>query len=319
MDTLQIFFAWDDDFYTYFKEQGLGKKGIGCKVLPLVYTDNCESTTGVAERRRKFVILPERFGETYQGLRWEETDRKNEPIIKSEKPKVQISLEDNEKYLKFKIIPRIDEKEQYHIEYSSRSVFGSTYGNWSIIVLRMADFQDLLLQLGKHFPDVPSVIEVPIYEESKQEQREKFFFVKIPIKSYKFSLGEFLYAKKYMELNGISGTLPSLIYEDTPSYKEKMNPVLKVGLIHTTEEQGFEVRPPQCAIKVTQHKFSISKRGKEAKMKGKIVTAQPYENYFFVPAKEFYVSALAIANKNFDTLDKVARFERTTAKKCSKP
>lgn len=319
MDTLQIFFAWDDDFYTYFKEQGLGKKGIGCKVLPLVYTDNCESTTGVAERRRKFVILPERFGETYRELGWKETDRKNEPIIRSEKPMVQISLEDNERYLNFRIIPRIDEKEQYHIEYSSRSVFGSSYGNWSIIVLRIADFQDLLSRLAKYFPDVPNIVDVPIYKESKQAQREKFLFVKVPVKSYKFSIGEFRYAKKYMELNGISGTLPSLIYEDTPSYKEKMNPILKVGLIHTTEKQGFEVRPPQCAIKLTQHKVSISKRGKKAKMKGKIVSVQPHENCFSIPAKEFYVSALAIANKDFDTLDKVARFERTIAKKCSKP
>jgi len=42
LDTLQIFFPWDDDLYTYFKEHGLGSSGLGSKKLPLIYTDNCE-------------------------------------------------------------------------------------------------------------------------------------------------------------------------------------------------------------------------------------------------------------------------------------
>jgi hypothetical protein len=28
LDTLQIFFPWDDDLYTYFKECGLGSSGL---------------------------------------------------------------------------------------------------------------------------------------------------------------------------------------------------------------------------------------------------------------------------------------------------
>jgi len=318
IDTLQIYFAWDDDLYTYFKEQGLGQKGMKRKVLPLIYTDNCESTTGVNGRRRKYVILPQHFGETFQSLGWKETERKNEPIILSEKPQVVVSLEDNRQNLKFRVIPSIDGKEQYHLEYSSMSAFGSMYNNWSIIVLRMNDFENILSRLRQQFPNLPDMIDVPIYKESKQAQREKLFFVRVPVKSYKFSIGEFLYAKKYFKLNGITGPLPSLVYKDDPSDRQTMNPILKVGFVHTTEKEGFESRPPQCALKLAQHKISISKRGKRAKMKGRIVCVEPYENYYTVPAKDFYISAVAIKNADPLSLNRIARPGKITGKKCPK-
>ena len=62
LDTLQIFFPWDDDLYTYFKEHGLGSSGLGSKKLPLVYTDNCESTGGIPERKRNNVIHQDTSG-----------------------------------------------------------------------------------------------------------------------------------------------------------------------------------------------------------------------------------------------------------------
>jgi len=57
-----------------------------------------------------------------------------------------------------------------------------------------------------------------------------------------------------------------------------MQPVLKVGFAHTAEEQGFEVRKPQCAIKIAQPKITTSLRGKRSKAKGVIATEDPYEN-----------------------------------------
>lgn len=317
MDTLQIFFAWDDDLYTHLKERGLGQKGIKSAVLPLVYTDNSESTTGVNERAAKCVIPPERFGETYENLGWKQTAHKNEPIIKSERPQVQVSLEDDKRNLKFRIVPSLNKKEQYHLEYSSMSAFGSMYNNWAIVVLRTQDFQDILQGLGRQFPEASSIVDVPIHKESKQGQRENFYFVKVPVKSYKFSIGEFLYAKKYFELNGIFGTLPSLVYENEPSYNETMEPVLKVGFVHTKKEEGFQTRPPQCAIKLAQHKVSLSKRGEKSKMKGRIVCVEPYENFFTVPAKEFYVSSAAIRNADPVFLDRTTHSGRIFAKKRS--
>lgn len=35
LDTLQIYFAWDDDLYTYLKERGFGQSGFQRKTLPL--------------------------------------------------------------------------------------------------------------------------------------------------------------------------------------------------------------------------------------------------------------------------------------------
>jgi hypothetical protein len=92
------------------KERGLGQKGIKSAVLPLVYTDNSESATGANERAAKCVIPPERFGETYENLGWKKTAHKSEPIIKSERPQVQVSLEDDKRTLKFRIVASLNKK-----------------------------------------------------------------------------------------------------------------------------------------------------------------------------------------------------------------
>jgi hypothetical protein len=73
-----------------------------------------------------------------------------------------------------------------------------------------------------------------------------------------------------------------------------MDPVLKVGFIHTTEDQCFDVRKPQCAMKIAQPKVTITKRGKKGKAKGKIVTSKKDENYFIVPADKFLLLAQAL-------------------------
>lgn len=295
LDTLQIYFAWDDDLYTHFKERGLGQSGMLSKKLPLIYTDNCESTTGVHERKRKNVIAPEYFGESHEKLGWTPQKQKTQPIIPSEKPVVNVMLTNNKEDLEFRICPRVDGKEQYHLEYSSMSAFGGGYVNWSIIVLTMKDFHDLLLRLKTFLPETPSgFIEVPIHVEKRQAQRERLVFVEVPIKSYKFSMGEFLYMRKYFELNGVTGKLPALIFKDEPSYRQVMDPVLKLGIVHTTEEQGFEARKPQCAMKTAQPKATITKRGVKAKVKGKIVISEKDENYFVVPAKKFLMLAQAL-------------------------
>jgi hypothetical protein len=91
LDTLQIFFSWDDDLYTYFKERGLGSAGLESKKLPLVYTDNCESTAGLKERKRKYVIDPRFFGMTPEALGWKRTQHTTEFVIPAEKPEMRIA------------------------------------------------------------------------------------------------------------------------------------------------------------------------------------------------------------------------------------
>jgi hypothetical protein len=297
LDTLQIYFAWDDDLYTYLKERGFGQGGFQRKTLPLIYSDNCESTTGVAQRKRKYVISPRYFGRTYEELSWTPTDKETEPIIPSEKPTITISLI-NDDTLKFRINPRVDGKEQYHMEYSIMSAFGRLYTNWAIPVLTMNDFKDLLSRL-RGFLSLPKIefMDVQIHMEEKQAQRERMYFVEVPVISYKFSIGEFLYAREFLALNGVKGTLPSLVFKNEPQFLEKMQPILKVGFVHTTEEQGFEVRKPQCALKIAQPKTTTSLRGKVSKAKGMIVVEEPYENYFTVPSRKFAQLAQAIVNK----------------------
>jgi len=287
LDTLQIYFAWDDDLYSYLKERGFGQGGFKRKTLPIIYSDNCESTTGVKERRRKYVIHPKYFGKTFEELGWKPTDRETEPIIPSEKPGITISLID-EDILEFKINPRVKGKEQYHIEYSTMAAFGRLYTNWAIPVLTLNDFKDLISRLQKLLSiSSDEWFNAPIYIEEKQAQRERMQFVKVPIFSYKFSIGEFQYAKDFLIMNGFSEKIPSLVFKNEPLYLEKMEPILKVGFVQTTEEQGFEVRKPQIALKVAQSKITSSLRGKRTKVKGIIALEEIDENYFRVPAKTF--------------------------------
>ncbi|MEM2105914.1 MAG: hypothetical protein QXV21_05545 [Candidatus Bathyarchaeia archaeon] len=286
LDTLQIYFAWDDDLYTYLKEKGFGQGGFNKKTLPIIYSDNCESTTGVKERRRKNVINPKFFGKTYEELGWKRTDIETEPIIPSEKPMVTISLNDD--ILKFKINPQVNGKEQYHLEYSTMAAFGRLYTNWAIPVLRIDDFKNLISCL-RELLSIPTdkFVDATIHIEEKQAQRERMFFVKVPITFYKFSIGEFQYAKDFLLMNGFKGKIPSLVFKNEKSYLEKMEPILKVGFVHTTEEQGFEFRKPQIALKIAQDKITTSLRGKRTKVKGIITLDEVYENYFEVPAKIF--------------------------------
>jgi hypothetical protein len=299
LDTLQIYFAWDDDLYTYLKNGGFGQSGFKQKTLPIIYSDNCESTTGVQERRRKYVINPKYFGKTYEELGWKQTDRETEPIIPSEKPKITISLI-NEEILEFRINPEVNGKEQYHLEYSTMAAFGRLYTNWAIPVLRINDFKDLISRLHELL-SIPTnnFIDATIYMEEKQAQRERMFFVKVPINSYKFSIGEFQHAKDFLLMNGFKGKIPSLVFKNETQYLEKMEPVLKVGFVHTTEEQGFEVRKPQIALKVAQDKITMSLRGKRTKVKGIITLDEIYENYFKVPAKIFTRLSVSLLKKYF--------------------
>jgi hypothetical protein len=297
LDTLQIYFAWDDDLYTYFKERGFGQSGFERKTLPIVYSDNCQSTTCVPERKRKYVLNPKYFGKTLEELDWKSTERETEPIITSETPRITVSLSGDQS-LEFRIHPNVDGREQYHLEYSTMAAFGRLYTNWAIPVLRLTDFKDLLSGLQKRL-SLPSADSsaVQIHEEEKQAQRERMYFVEVPLDSYKFSIGEFQHAQKFLLANGFDGILPSLVFKNTPQYLEKMQPILKVGFVHTMKDEGFEMRKPQIALKIAQPKVTISKRGKRCKSKGMIVEESTYENYFTVPAEAFTTGAQTIINR----------------------
>jgi hypothetical protein len=297
LDTLQIYFPWDDDLYTYFKERGLGQKGIGKKILPLIYSDNCESTMGISENKRKHVLEPADFGKTNEAIGWKSTGHKSEPIIPSEKPQLEVTLLENGN-LKFRIRGRIDGKEQYHPEYLRQPRGVTVFKNWAIPVFSLQIFENLICDLNQiiphHCDQSPSL---KIKVESKNEKRELMYFVEIPINEYKFSIGEFQYVKDYFLKNEIDGILPSLVFKREPKYEEKMQPILKVGYIQTKEDQGFQNRQPQIALKVSQPKTTLSLREKPCKCKGLIEEDAVYENYFVVSAKEFSEASNFLVSK----------------------
>jgi hypothetical protein len=296
LDTLQIFFPWDDDLYTYFKERGLGSAGLGSKKLPLVYTDNCESTAGLKERKRKYVIDPKFFGMTPEALGWKPTLHETEFVIPAEKPELGIAtthLGDTD-FLSLSIITRIGGSEQYHLEYSSMSEFGRIYKNWATFYVPFRQAKDLADRLS-HFSNTS--MEAQFLEESKQAQREKFIYLSVGVQKYNFSYSALDYAKRFFEMNGVSGSLPSLMYEDSDDVsRELMDPLLKIGVIQTKSAEGFEERKPQVAIKLSQPKMTTTKRGMRGRAKGRIVENGDSANFIIVDVTDFATKIGKVCN-----------------------
>lgn len=287
LDTLQIFFPWDDDLYTYFKEHGLGSGGLGNKKLPLVYTDNCESTEGVLERRRNNVIAPKYFGMTYDQLGWKDTGRETKPIIRAERPEMEIILDEtpDTPTILLNVVPRVKGTEEYHLEYSSMSEFGRGYKNWATFYLPFADAKALSDSLGD-FRD--EKIPVEFLEESKQAQRERFRYLTVGVQRYQFSYSGFSFAQRYFELNGVKDPLPSLTFDKAdPTSLQLMDPILKIGIIQTKTSEGFEKRKAQVAMKLSQSKYSTTKRGVQGRAKGRITENSGPENYVQFQAQDF--------------------------------
>ena len=297
LDTLQIFFPWDDDLYTYFKEHGLGSSGLGSKKLPLVYTDNCENTAGLKERKRKYVIDPKFFGTTPEALGWKRTQRETELIIPAEKPEMGIanthSGDDN--LLSLSLITRIGGVEQYHLEYSSMSEFGRIYKNWATFYLPFKKARDLADRLT---PFADAAMDPQFLEESKQAQREKFIYLSVGVRKYNFSYSGLDYAKRFFEMNGVTGSLPSLAYDDSDALsRELMDPLLKIGIIQTKSDEGFEERKPQVAIKLSQPKMATTKRGVRGRAKGRILENGQSANFVVVGAADFATKIGKVCNQ----------------------
>ncbi|HYU56242.1 MAG TPA: hypothetical protein VEL71_08510 [Candidatus Dormibacteraeota bacterium] len=286
LDTLQTFFPWDDDLYTYFKEHGLGSSGLGSKKLPLVYTDNCESTGGIPERKRNNVIHPRYFGSTYEQLKWKDTGRETQPIIPAEKPEIEVAVDESlhAPLVQLNIVPRTNGIDQYHLEYSSMSEFGRIYKNWATFYLPLAGALDLSSKLSTYFDEK---IQLEFLEETKQAQREKFRYLSIGVRKYVFSYYGFDYAKRYFEANGVNGPLPSLAYDSAdPVSRQLMDPLLKIGIIETKTSEGFEKRKAQVALKLSQPKFSVTKRGVRGRAKGRIVENPDGSNFVVTEASD---------------------------------
>jgi hypothetical protein len=287
LDTLQIFFPWDDDLYTYFKEHGLGSSGLGSKKLPLIYTDNCESTGGIPERRRNNVIAPRFFGSTYEELGWKDTGLETKPIIPAERPELEVVLGESldAPLVQLNLVPSTRGIEQYHLEYYSMSEFGRIYKNWATFYLPFDSAKDLFSKLSTYFDEK---IQLEFSEETKQAQREKFRYVSIGVRMYVFSYSGFDYAKRYFERNGVHDPLPSLVYDSTDSLSRQiMEPLLKVGIIETKTSEGFEKRKAQVAMKLSQPKFTVTRRGVKERAKGRIIGNLGNANYVIVDAKDF--------------------------------
>lgn len=293
LDTLQIYFPWDDDLYTYVKERGLGTEGHEKKALPLIYSDNCESTTGQEKTQRRCVLHPEYFGHSVEELGWKEGGgSKDQIVIPSEKPEAEFHLEGDE--LHIIINPRPDGDEEYHIEYSSRASFGKMYTNWSNFYITISSFHTLVEELENRVSAEDG--KKPVMKSTdKQNKKEPFNFVEVSIDSYKFSLAKFNYAKYYLQSNGFNEDIPSLVYNsEKQEHLETMDPKLKYGTVKTKEQDDFQERERQVVFKIAQSKITQSQRGKDAKVKGALEFPEQRDNRIIVNASDMLQASYKI-------------------------
>ncbi len=294
LDTLQIYFPWDDYLYSYITSRGFGRPG--AKAIPLIYTDNCESTVGEIQTRRNYVITPDKFGKSYNELGWEGTNHRSKPLIPAEKIKIRVSLEEGDKIIKFKVIP---DEEQYHIEFCRTSSWGKMYSNWAVFYIPINNdgFFGLYEKLKSRlkYSDEPN-INIEFVKEKQQNQRENFQFISLPITYYEFSLNEFEYAKEYLLRNGFTGSIPKLYYNIKENKcNDLMQVELKYGIIHTREEDGFENRAPQIAFKIAQNMIINLNENIRGKVKG-IISEDKGENYFLSNSNLFMRASNKINN-----------------------
>ena len=290
-DSIQVYFPWDNDLYLELESKGFSKDGYN--KLPLVYSDNTMVTTNQRERRRKWVIKPEIFGHTYKDLEWKETERGDEPIIPAEKPLINVTLLDieTEPKVKFTIIPKVNGKEEYHLEYSSMAAFGKMYTNWVGIYLRPSDFMKILERFKKEFRMKKIPVDIEIVTETRQRQREEMDYIKLHLHYYKFCPSSFRYMIDFFKLRGISERdLPCLVFDHKDAEAQRvMSPFMKLGLVHTGREAGFECRKPQIVMKLAQEKVTMSRRGVKAKYKGRLSYEKDRDSYILVDAIKFLI------------------------------
>jgi hypothetical protein len=66
-----------------------------------------------------------------------------------------------------------------------------------------------------------------------------------------------------------------------------MDPLLKIGVIETKTSEGFEKRKAQVALKLSQPKFSETKRGMRGRAKGRIIESPDSSNFVVTEAADF--------------------------------
>jgi hypothetical protein len=165
------------------------------------------------------------------------------------------------------------------------SSFGRIYKNWATFYLPFNSALDLSKKLASYFD---KRIPIEFEEETKQNQREKFRYLGVGVRRYQFSYSGFLFAQRYLELNGVNDSLAVLSYDSTdPISTQLMTPILKIGFIQTKTADGFEKRGAQVAMKLSQTQFSLTKRGGRGRAKGRIIESTDPANYVAVLATDF--------------------------------
>lgn len=300
VDSFQLFMPCDERLASWLSENelkpSLSVRGKERASMPIIYCDNTISTIKKPSHLRKYAF------EDASKPMWK--NKRNGVFIPSEN--FFIDIEDLGDTVKI----TADTSSDYHLEFKYKlDSIMSAWENWFAIYMPVKTAMLIMKSLGVKIPR--NKLKNKLIHEVKQTtgKREDFYYLPNPVKTYQFTYESFEQAKTFLEANGFNGNYKGLSFEGN---SPDLLPFMKVGYVHTKEEDGDFNRDPQIAIKLAQRKlFQHATR-----LRGDLKHLEDTSNHIIVDKEEFVVSimsALGVLHKEVYEYDKIGEVQRAAS------
>jgi hypothetical protein len=282
VDSFQLYLNCDQALESWLFENGLQKSvsvfGKERSSMPIIYSDNTLSTISKSLHLRKYAFPSKYYGESEKDVGWKTTYRGVK--IPSENFYIDIIEEDDNIRIAF------DSRSDYHLEFKYK--LDSTmhqWENWLGIYLPIPT----AIQIMKYLNVLVNSNELTtkLFHEKKQTtgKREDFYYSALPIERFQFTYESFKKAKKLLENQSFNGLYKGLTYQRKV---DTIHPFMKIGYVHTKEEDGDFERKPQIAIKLSQRQIVY-----ETKPRGKLEPLENTDNFITVNKRKFIYSMMS--------------------------
>jgi hypothetical protein len=298
VDSFQLFTpcdkALEDHLYSNGLKPTVPVRGRERATMPILYCDNTVSTLKKPDHLRKYAF------EDASNRRWR--SQYNGVVIPSEN--FYIEIEDLGKELKISM----DANSDYHLEFKYKlQTDMTTWENWFAIYMPIPTAISMMRTLGMTI--MPHELLAKAIHEVKQTtgKREDFHYFPTPVASYQFTYESFASAKAFMEKNGFNGQHKGIAFDGTSS---NINPFMKVGCVHTKEEDGDYNRNPQIAIKLAQRTLANGTRPR-----GELKVLDDSSNHIVVDKQAFaraIISAIMVSKKEVFGNDSTRKMQGST-------
>jgi hypothetical protein len=277
VDSFQLFMPCDYRLTYWLYQNDLNRnimvRGKERFSMPIIYCDNTASTIKKDSHLRKYAF-PDLANNS-----WKNSSRGI--VIPSENFFIDITdLGDTIKIT-------ADTATDYHLEfkYNSQTNMGS-WENWFAIYLPIPTAIQILQHLNTKLPK--SQLRKNCTHEVKQTtgKREDFYYFPCGVNEYQFTYESFEQAKHFLEGNGFNGNYKGITFRGS---SPEIDPFMKVGYVHTKEEDGDFNRNPQIALKLAQRKLYKN----TTRLRGNLEKLEDTSNHIVVNKHDFTVAMMS--------------------------